>query len=111
MLRWKDDIEGLVLSGGEGIPGIWGVVMASIGVVEPENGSFGSATDGDCNGDCIETCLVFADASIIKGGRSGVVAKASSVSSVARFAFSISMGRAEMSSRLPNILLVGVGGI
>lgn len=108
-MRWKDDIEGLVLRGGEGIPGIWDVMMVSIGVLEPENGSFGSATDGDCNGDCNETCLVFADASIIKGGRSGVVAKAS-VSSVARFAFSISMGRAEMSSRLPDILLVGVGG-
>lgn len=71
-------MDGLVLRGGEGIPGNWGVVIASIGVTFPGNGSFGSATDGDCNGDCMDICLVLAEASIIRGGRRGVVAKPSS---------------------------------
>ena len=92
VLRWNDEIEGLVLSGGDGIPGNCGVVIASIGVTCPEKGSLGSATEGDCSGDCIVTCLVFADASIMRGGRRGVVAKFSSKSALTLFAFSISIG-------------------
>ena len=85
--------------------------MASIGVTDPENGSLASATEGDCNGDCMLTCLVFADASVIRGGSRGVVAKASSSSSVLLFAFSISIGRTQnVSSHPSNMLLVGVGG-
>lgn len=78
VFRWKEEIDGLVLRGGEGIPGNCGVVTASIGVTVPEKGSLDSATEGDCKGDCMETCLVLADASIINGGRRGVVAKPSS---------------------------------
>ena len=107
-------MEGLVLRGGEGIPGIWGiwgVVMASIGVTFPEMDILGSATDGDCSGDCIGTCLE-AEASIINGGSSGVVAKTSSRCPLSRFAVSTSMGVAiDISSLLSKTLLVGVGGI
>lgn len=41
-------MEGLVLSGGEGIPA---VMTRSMGELFPEMGSFTSATDGDCKGD------------------------------------------------------------
>lgn len=55
---------------------------------------------------------MLAEASIIKGGSKGVVAKPSSSSSLSPFAFSMSMGVvAVMSSRLSKILRVGVGGI
>ena len=70
-------MEGLVLSGGEGMPGSWNVVITSIGLTLREHGSLGSATDGDWSGDCTDTCLVLAEASIIRGGSKGVVAKAS----------------------------------
>lgn len=87
-------------------------MIASMGVTFPEKDSFGSATEGDCSGDCMDTCLVLAEASIINGGRSGVVAKPSSCSLVSLLAFSISIGAVvEISSRLSNRLRVGVGGI
>jgi hypothetical protein len=111
VFRWKDEIDGFVLRGGEGIPGNWGVVTASIGVTLPEKGSLASATEGDCSGDCKETCLVLAAASIINGGRSGVVAKASSGSPLLLFAFSISIAMTdEVSSGASKMLFVGVGG-
>ena len=82
-----------------------------MGVTVPEKGSLASATDGDCKGDCIETCLVFAEASIINGGRRGVVAKLSSRSLLSLLAFSISIAAADdASSAVSKILLVGVGG-
>jgi hypothetical protein len=111
VFRWKEEIDGLVLRGGDGIPGNWGVVTASIGVTEPEKGSLASATEGDCNGDCMGTCFVLAEASIIKGGRSGVVAKPSSRSPLPPLAFSMSIAAAdEVSSGASKMLLVGVGG-
>jgi hypothetical protein len=111
VLRWNDEIEGLVLRGGEGIPGSCGVMIASIGETCPENGSLESATEGDCKGDCIVIWLL-ADASIIRGGRSGVVAKFSSISVLLQFALSISIGvDGTRSSRLSKMLLAGVGGI
>ena len=80
-----------------------------MGVTVPEKGSLASATDGDCKGDCIETCFVLAEASIINGGRSGVVAKESSRSPL--LAFSISMAVTDdTSSGVSKMLLVGVGG-
>ena len=85
-------------------------MIASIGVTDPENGSLASATEGDCNGDCMEISL-FAEASIMSGGRSGVDAKLSSGSSTFIFAFSMSIAIAALcSSRPSNKLLVGVGG-
>jgi len=111
VFRWKEEIDGLVLRGGEGIPGNWGVVTASIGVTAPEKGSLASATEGDCNGDCRETCFVLAEASIIKGGRSGVLAKPSSRSPLPLLAFSMSIAATdELSSGASKMLLVGVGG-
>ena len=111
--RWKEEMEGLVLSGGEGKPSSWGVVIASIGVTLPERVSLASATEGDWSGDCIDTCLVLAEASIIKGGSKGVVAKPSSCSLLSPFAFSMSIAVVVvvMSSRLSKILRVGVGGM
>jgi hypothetical protein len=101
LLRWKDDTDGLVLSGGEGTPGCCGIVIPSIGVTFPDKCSLGSATDGDCNGDCMETCLVFAEASSIRGGSNGVAAKASSFSLQVPFTFPVSIGvGVERSSRL-----------
>ena len=86
-------------------------MTASIGVTVPEKGSLDSATEGDCKGDCRETCLVLADASIINGGRSGVVAKASSRSPLSWLAISMSIAVVdEVTSALSNMLLVGVGG-
>jgi hypothetical protein len=83
-----------------------------MGVTFPERESLGSATDGDWSGDCMETCLVLAEASIIKGGSKGVVAKPASCSLLSLFAFSTSIGVVVvMSSRLSKILWVGVGGI
>ena len=117
MLRWNDETEGLLLRGGDGIPGKCDVVTESIGVTLPEKISLGSATVGDCSGDCKLTGLAFAEASIIKGGSKGVDAKFSSISAVVvqRFALSISIGiggaRCVKSSRDPKTLLVGVGGI
>lgn len=57
--------------------------IASIGVAVPErlNGLCGSATDGDCRGDCTAGTLRLADASVMSGGSNGVVAKFSSTSS------------------------------
>ena len=110
--RWNDEIEGLVLKGGDGMPNSCGVVIESMGVMAPENVSLVSATVGDCNGECTEACLAFADASIIKGGSNGVMARFSSTSALLRFAFSISIGvEGARLSREPNLLLVGVGGI
>lgn len=98
-----------MLRGGEGMPGSWGVVIPSIGVTVPEKKSLGSATEGDCSGDCIFSGLVFA--SIMSGGSSGVVAKPSSCSPLLRLAFSMSMVPwKERSSRPSKTLLVGVGG-
>jgi len=117
IFRWNDETDGLLLRGGEGIPGKCDVVTESIGVMLPEKISLGSATVGDCSGDCMLTVLVFAEASIIKGGSKGVDAKFSSISTVVghRFALSISIGmgglRYVKSSREPKTLLVGVGGI
>ena len=104
-------MDGLVLSGGDGIPDNWGVATASIGVAEPEKGSLDSATEGDCKGDCMDICLTLADASIIKGGKSGVVAKPSSRSPMVLLAFSISMTAVgKCSSEESKMLRVGVGG-
>lgn len=100
-----------MLRGGEGMPGSWGVVMPSMGVMEPENMSLGSATEGDWRGDWTYTCLVFADASSMRGGRSGVVANPSSCSPLLRLARSTSMTPLkDRSSRPSKTLFVGVGG-
>ena len=112
MTRWKEEIEGFVLKGGDGMPNSCGVVMESMGVTAPENESLVSATVGDCNGDCIVACLIFADASIIRGGSNGVVASFSSTSALLLFALSMSIVvKGARFSREPKILLVGVGGI
>ena len=110
--RWKEETEGLVLKGGDGMPGT-GVVerTPSIGVTFPENDSLGSATVGDCSGDCMETCLLFEVVSVIRGGRRGVVARPSSRSVLLLFAFSILSGVVGISSsRSSKMLFVGVGG-
>lgn len=103
-------MEGLVLSGGDGIPGNWCVTIKSIGVLVPDSGSFVSATDGDCSGDCILNWALD-ETSVIRGGSSGVPASPSSNSDVLLLAFSISRKDVvELLSRLPKMLLVGVGG-
>jgi len=110
--RWKEEIEGLVLKGGDGIPKSCGVVIESIGVTAPEKVSLVSATVGDCNGDWTAACLKFADASIIRGGSNGVLARFSSTSALLPFALSISIVvKGVRLSRESKILLVGVGGI
>ena len=68
-LCWKEATEGFVDRGGEGSVWICGVLT---GVVEPENVSASFCTAGDCKGDW--TGLCFREKSIIRGGRSGVVA-------------------------------------
>jgi len=111
LLRWKEEIEGLLLSGGDGRPRSCGVAVESMGVAFPPKKSPCSATDGDCNGDCKSTSL-FAEASIMRGGRSGVLARSSPSS--APFAFSISRRvQVERFSLLlpPKMDFVGVGGI
>lgn len=105
-------MDGLVLSGGDGIPGACSIAIESIGVTFPDKGSLNSATDGDCNGDCMGTCLMLAEASTINGGSNGVAAKFCSFSPPSSFPFSVSFGLGlESSSRLSRMLLVGVGGI
>jgi len=98
--RWNEDVDGLVERGGEGM-GVWFPLV---------KGSLASATDGDCSGDCRLTCFVLADASIMRGGSNGVVAKPSSRSPTSRLARSMSSGIV-CSSLPPYTLLVGVGGV
>lgn len=84
--------------------------MKSMGVLAPDIESLVSATDGDCNGDCILNCSL-AKTSVMRGGSNGVPANPSSNSDVPLFAFSISRKDVvELLSRLPKTLLVGVGG-
>lgn len=110
---WNEEIDGFVLRGGEGIPASWGVVTESMGVTCPLKGSCGSrsATEGDCNGDCMGISR-WPKISVIRGGSNGVVAKSASRAAMSLFAFSISIGSAgQGSSRQSNTLAVGVGGI